>query len=128
MHRVKLKGYWDGGERRSTERLNILLEVKYFENGNSSYAKSADISEKGVRLLLDEKLEENTPLRLEIKLPGQNHLIKTHSRVVWSREAPEDEKFSAKRLFNTGLKFVQFQGDDEKKLFDFIYNLQPQKR
>jgi len=128
MRAVKLKGYWDGGERRSTTRLNITLEVKYFKNGQSGNVRAADISTKGLRLLLDEKIEKETSLRLEIKLPGQERLVRTSGRVVWIEESREDEKPSAKRLFNTGVEFLKFHETDNKRLFDFIHNIDPQKR
>jgi c-di-GMP-binding flagellar brake protein YcgR len=124
MHHVKLKGYWDGGERRSFERVGIDLDVKYFLNGTPLDARSKNISTKGVGLLLDEKFAKKTPLRLEIKLPNTNHIIRASGEVVWSNEATGEKKTSEKRLFNTGIKFSRFQSDDEKRLFTFIYNLQ----
>ncbi|MGB2705652.1 MAG: PilZ domain-containing protein [Candidatus Omnitrophota bacterium] len=128
MHLVKLKGYWDGAERRSVDRLNISLQVKYFENGTAQAVKSADISLGGIRLLLDEKIEKGTPLRVEIKLPDESSLIKARGKVVWAEESQEDEKTYLKRLFNTGIKFSKFQDSDDRRLFDFIRNLQAQKR
>ncbi|GAG39662.1 unnamed protein product [marine sediment metagenome] len=127
MRVIKLKGYWDGGERRSTDRLNLSLEVKYSLNGKTDDVKTVDISAKGIRLLMDEKIEKGTAMRLDIKLPGQKRLVKASAAVVWTAESKEDEKFSAKRLFNTGIKFHSFQKNGEKQLFDFIYSLQPQK-
>ena len=124
MHALLLKGYWDGGERRSVERLNITIEVRYALNGTSNPAKSADISTKGIRLLMDERLEKGTPLKLEMKLPTEKDIIKASGQVAWVSEAIENEKGSPKRLFNTGIKFFSFSGPGEKKLFDFIYNPQ----
>ena len=120
MRVVKLKGYWEGDERRSVGRFNVNLEVKYFTNGIPIYSKSADISTKGIRLLLDEKIQKNTPLRLEIKLPNQRRMIKATGEVVWSAESEEDKDLSAKRLFNTGIKFSKFRDDNKKTLFDFV--------
>jgi len=123
MRLVKLKGYWNGSDRRSTERLNVSLEVKYYANGFTSEATSVDISAKGIRLLLDERIEAGTHLRLEIKLPGESHLLRTAGAVVWTKESSEDEKASTKRLFNTGIELSGFQNSDGKKLFDFIHSL-----
>lgn len=124
MHAVKLKGYWDGGDRRGTDRLNIALDVRY-TNGKSSSAKSMNLSTKGIRLLLDERLKKGTPLYLEIKLPGEGDIVKAQGEVVWCAESLEDEKDSEKRLFNTGIKFYKFPTSAEKSLFNFIHNLQP---
>ncbi|OGW75789.1 MAG: hypothetical protein A2Z72_05235 [Omnitrophica bacterium RBG_13_46_9] len=123
MHLAKLKGYWDGSERRNLDRMNISLEVRYFMNGLSAKAKSLDITTKGIRIVMDEKFEEGRPLRLEIKLPDNSHIIRANGEVVWSKESPEDEKDSPRRVFNTGIKFYKFQAADEKKLFDFIHNI-----
>lgn len=127
MHLVKLKGYWNGGERRNAIRLNISLEVKLVIDDRIASVKSSDISSGGIRLLLDEKIAEGTSLRLEIKLPAENHLVKTNGEVVWTKESKEDEAISAKRLFNTGIKFFQFQDSGDKRLFNFIHNLPDQK-
>ena len=127
MRIIKLKGYWNGSERRSVNRLNVALKVKYATNGVVNNAESLDISTKGVRLLLDERIEKGTPLRLEIKIPDQDRLVKARGEVVWAGDSTTDESNPAKRLFNTGIKFSKVQNANEKRLFDFIYGLEPQK-
>lgn len=127
MRVVKLKGFWDGGERRSTDRMSVTLGVKCFRNGKSNNVESVDISAKGIRLLLDEKFEKGLPLRLEIKLPDQEKFIRAKGDVVWSNEATDGDRDPVKRLFNTGIKFSSFYDTDEKRLFDFIYRTQPEK-
>lgn len=122
LHPVKLKGYWGGKERRSVERLNISLEVKYSINGKSYSGKSIDISARGVRLLLDEKIETGSPIHLEIRIPDQKRLVRTGGEIVWTAESNEGNKNTGKRFFNTGIKFYKFSDHDEKKLFDFIEN------
>lgn len=121
MRPVKLKGYWDGANRRSAKRLNIPLDVRYTIGGKSANAKSVDISSSGIRLLLDERAEAEAVLHLEINIPDRGQIIKLRGEVVWSKESIENEKGSAKRLFATGIKFVKSRGDTEKTLFDFIH-------
>ncbi len=131
LRSIKMKGFWEGGDRRKDERLNVILEVKYSIGQitvASKTSKTKDISTKGICLLLDEKIEKMTPLRLEIKVPDQNRLIKGMGEIVWADEAIEDGKHSAKRLFNTGIKISNFREADEKRFFDFIYSLKHQKR
>ena len=123
LHSVKLKGYWAEKDRRSVERMDVSLEVKYSINGKSYNGKSVDISSKGVRLLLDEKIETGSPINLEIRIPNQKHLLRTGSEIVWTTESKEDSVNTGKRFFNTGIKFYKFYDHDEKKLFDFIENL-----
>ena len=119
---MKVKGYWEGDNRRSIGRFNVCLGVKYSTNGKFARVKSVDISTRGIRLLLDEKLEKGVPLRMEIKIPTKKETIKTTGEVAWSEESNEDKSGSSKRLFNTGIKFFRVQANDEKKLFDFINN------
>lgn len=128
MRAITLDGYWDGGERRSITRLDLTLEIKYFKNGYSGNVQSMDISARGVRLLLDEKLEKETPLRLEIKLPNQGQIVKSGGKVVWVKELAEDEKAASKRLFNTGIEFFDFRAPDNERLFDFLHNTSAKKR
>ncbi|MFH1381169.1 MAG: PilZ domain-containing protein, partial [Candidatus Omnitrophota bacterium] len=85
-HLVKLKGYWDGRNRRTSDRLNINLQVKYSTGGKITHTKSMDISARGIRLLLEEKIEKNTPIRLEIHLPNQERTVKTNGEVAWTQE------------------------------------------
>jgi len=123
MRLIKLKGYWDGGERRSTERLNISLPIRYGAGGNITVSKSADLSERGVRLLLEERLEIGAPLTLEIQLPNVSRPVKATGEVAWVQEALEDKKAPAKRLFNTGIRLRKFHNSDGEKLFEFIHSL-----
>jgi len=123
---VKLEGHWNGRERRNAERLNVSLAVKYCENGKCSNAKSLDISASGIKLLLDEKIEKGTPLKLEIKLPEEKRNIKTRGEVVWTKEISEKDT-SGKRVFNTGIKFSDSQPADEKRLFSFVQSAQQEK-
>ena len=117
---VQLKGYWDGDERRSTDRLNLTLEVKYEFDGRVKVSQSKDISEKGIRLLLGERIEKDSPIIITIRLPNQHRPIRAAGWVVWTNEASKEAELGNKRLFNTGIKFSKFHDTGEKRLFDFI--------
>ncbi|NQT21815.1 MAG: PilZ domain-containing protein [Candidatus Omnitrophica bacterium] len=124
-HLVKLKGYWDGKERRRVMRHNVNLDVRYSINHAFKNTTSRDISSHGVGLILEEKLERKTPLSVEIVINGNNEPIKAKARVMWAKEAFDEEKFTPKRLFHTGIKFVRFTNTlQEKKLFDYIRTLE----
>ena len=127
LRQIKVKGYWEGEERRAINRFDVCLGVKYSTNGKFARVKSVNMSTRGIRLLLDEKLEKGAPLRMEIKIPTKKETVKTTGEVAWSEESGEDEKGSPKRLFNTGIKFLKVRADDEKKLFDFIHDTEPPK-
>jgi len=126
MRRVKLKGYWDGQDRRGSNRLDASLAVKYFINGRFGRVRSVDISLKGIKLTLDEKMEKGTLLRLEIKLSENGRIVRGTGKIVWSKESQEDHKESQKRFFSTGIRFIRFEKNSEKELFDFIHQLQSQ--
>ncbi len=122
---VKLKNYWDGKNRRHVERYNVNLNVHYTINSALKISKSRDISTHGIGLMLEEKLEKRTPLSIEIKLKDQKQTIRAKGRVMWSKEAIEEEKYSPKRLFSTGIKFLRFNDPlQEKKLFDYIRSIE----
>ena len=121
MELVKLRGFWDGDERRSTDRLNISLEVHYKTTGRQVSSKSTDISEKGIRLVLDRRFETGTPLTMAIRIPDRDHIVKTTGSVVWVIKNV-DRKNPFKRLFNTGIKFHKFHDSGEEKLFSFLQN------
>ena len=124
-HLVRLKRYWDGKERRRVSRHNVTLDVNYSINHAFKNTKTKDISTKGLGLLLEEKFEKKTPISLEIKIENTKEPIKAKARVMWSREAVEDEKYSPKRLFNTGLKFLRFTDPaHEKKLFEYVKTME----
>ena len=124
-HLVKIKEYWNGSERRRVERYNATLDVSYSINHKLKNSKTKDISTHGLGLILEEKLERKTPLLIEIKIDGVKDPIKAKAHVMWSKEAIEDEKYSPKRLFLTGIKFSRFSDSpQEKKLFDYIRTLE----
>ena len=123
LHKVMVRGFWDGSNRRTVERINVSLDVKCYANGDAAHTQSVDMSTKGIRLLLDERFERGIPLRLEIRLPVDDYIIKASGEVMWTSESFEDGQKSGKRLFNTGIKFRDLHKTDEKKLFDFINTL-----
>lgn len=121
---IRLKGYWDGDERRTTDRLNVTMEVRYHLNGKSATSKSMDISTKGIRILLDERIDKGTPTDVTMKIPGKNHLIKANGSIVWSNESKDESEDSGKRFFNTGIKFYSFHDSGERNLFNFIHEME----
>ena len=124
-HMVKLKEYWDGKERRVVGRYNVTLDVNYSINHNFRNSKSKDISTRGLGLILEEKFERRTPLSVEIKIDDGKESVKAKASVMWSKEAVEEEKYSSKRLFETGIKFTRFADTaHEKRLFDYIRSLE----
>ncbi len=121
---IKLKGYWDGDERRTTDRLNVTMEVRYHLNGRSAVSRSMDISTKGIRILLDERIDKGTPIAVTMRIPGKNHLIQASGSIVWSSESKNESNDPNKRFFNTGIKFYSFRDSGERNLFNFIHEME----
>src|SRR3989338_2613326 len=68
---AKIEEYWNGMERRRYARFKKILEVTYKieKKPHLKAGKTVDISEGGVKLLLDEKLAKGTIVDLQIALP-----------------------------------------------------------
>lgn len=122
---VKLEEYWSGQERRRVERYSIILDIKYTVDRAFKESKTKDISKKGICLMLDEKLEERSPISIEIKIDSVKRPIRAKGRVIWSREAPDEKSGGQKRLFHTGVEFTRFIDPlNKKRLFDYIRSIE----
>jgi hypothetical protein len=112
MPRGKIEKYWDGSERRRHVRLRPLLEVRY-RIGKTPSAGGVvlkDISECGLRLLVDKKLERGTTLDVELQQPSPYRAIPIHGVVVWCNEAKDKGENPEKRLFHVGIRFLKVKG------------------
>lgn len=90
-----------GSERRKYKRIDLVTEVKYavLKPTLSQSGLIKNISEKGLCLLLDEKLNVGDILWLEFSLPEEKpEYIKALAEVRWQKE--EKDKFL------TGVKFI----------------------
>ena len=126
MPRGKIEKYWDGSERRRHVRLKPLLDVRY-HIGKSPVAGGVvlqDISECGIRLLIDKKLEHGTVLGIEIVQPSPYKNIVIQGLVVWCNEAKGKDKTIDKRLFHVGVKFLKVKGDSLIDFEDLIGSLE----
>ena len=80
----KMRGYWDGQERRKDVRINTALAAKYsVEPITQSKTKtvSKNISMGGILLELSEKLFPPTQVLLDIFLPNENSPIAAKGEV-----------------------------------------------
>ncbi len=113
MPQGRLERYWDGSERRRHVRMDTVLNIKYQieKNRPASGVTAHDISERGIRLLIDKKLERGTVIDMEILQNGTGKSIRIKGVVVWCNEAREQGKDVDKRLFHTGVKFIEVTRD-----------------
>jgi c-di-GMP-binding flagellar brake protein YcgR len=122
----KTSKLWDGAERRKTVRVNCELDVKYnllpSKEGANLKSVSKDISEGGLKLIVDEKMTPGSTLELELSLPNHKSPLKVKGRVAWQREIPGDIKKTGIRCFATGIEFIRVARSDRRGITDFINN------
>lgn len=115
--------YWNGKERRRVRRVRAELSVRYSVENKARLKLNCaikDISQKGVRLVLIEKLAEETLLLLEFDTPGTERPIIADGKVVWSSGAFEERDTVGKRIFEAGVQFVKIRPDDDARLASYI--------
>ncbi|MBI2870972.1 MAG: PilZ domain-containing protein [Candidatus Omnitrophica bacterium] len=103
-------------DRREYPRLDVSLRVSYriLESlGEHEQTVTQDVSERGVRIPLQEGLEEGTRLELAIYIPRDPEPVYAIGKVVWSRGN------SGTQLFETGIHLVHIKQDDQDRLYKF---------
>lgn len=88
-------------ERRKYKRIELITNVKYAVLVPKTFKEGLiqNISEGGLCLLLEEKLNVGDILHLEFQLPGDTpEFIKTLGKVQW--QSPKEDKFLV------GVKFI----------------------
>ena len=117
--------YWDGKDRRQHVRFEKTLEVNYAVRKKphlASNGKTVDISEGGMKLLMDAKLPIGTILDLRIELPNLKKISEVEGTIVWCEDA-EGEDASGKRFFHSGIKFSAIKEPAGKHLIDYIRSI-----
>jgi len=117
--------YWDGTERRQYARFDHELTVDYYLDNKyhpPKAAKTVDISEGGLKLLLQEKLAVGSLVQVRIALPHPRSVIGIKAEVAWSQESDRKDG-TDRRLFRAGLRFVDLKDLSRMQLTDFIKSL-----
>lgn len=118
-----VREYWDGGERRKSIRVTTELPVSYIIEKKLRIklnGESKDVSRKGMRLLINEKLVEGTLLFLEFDMPETRETISADGRVVWANGNFDERDGAGKRMFQTGIQFVSIKPADDAVLTAYI--------
>lgn len=118
-----VKEYWDGEERRKAIRVNIDLFVKYSIQKKLRLKLNGeirDLSRKGMRLLVNEKLSDETLLFLEFDIPEDKEKISADGKVIWSSGDFDERDDAGKRVFQTGVQFINMKPDDDARLSTYI--------
>lgn len=123
--KAALEGYWSGKERRRHTRFNDTLEVEYTVTRKSpikNRGHTVDISEGGLRVLIDEKLANGSMLELLVSFPKNGKQARVAGEVVWSEEIDKADS-SGKRLFYAGLRFLAIKEPADNIFVDYIRSL-----
>ena len=124
---AKLEKCWSGKNRRQHPRFPQSLTVLYViikrQGALSAAGSTKDISEGGLRLVLDEKLPMGTSLNLKISLPDSTQPAEVYGVVVWTEDASDIKEPSGKRLFYSGIKFSSIKEPSGKYLIDYIRSI-----
>ncbi len=127
LRNAKAEEYWDGTNRRRHPRFPQSLEVTYSvikkRPPEKATGKTVDISEGGLKLILDEKLLPGSSINLQISLPGSNHKAEATADVVWTEDASEVRDLSGKRFFYSGVKFSSLKDLSGKYFIDHIRSI-----
>ena len=117
-----VKEYWDGRERRKSMRIDTSLFVRYSlkKKHHIRNGQMKDISSGGMRLILNEKFVEGTLLLLEFDLPNTKATIGIKGKVVWSSGKFNERDELGRRLFQTGIQFVNIKSEDNNRLINYI--------
>jgi len=105
-------------ERRKHARLECSMPVQYKKVGvlDSSISKALtrNISEDGVRLVVDEYIPTNSRLTLLISLPFKSKKVKALSKIVWAK------RHSEMSMYDLGIKFVNITTATKRDIADFV--------
>jgi len=127
-HHAKIEEYWTGKERRKYGRFKKILDVIYAiakKPQLKSNGRTIDISEGGMKLLLDEKLPAGAILDLKISIPASAQEIEVEGEVVWCEENSQKEE-PGKRHFYHGIKFLAIKEPSGKYLSEYIRSISTQ--
>ncbi|MFA6143046.1 MAG: PilZ domain-containing protein [Candidatus Omnitrophota bacterium] len=120
-----MEEYWSGKERREHFRFEKSLNVSYAVEKKQhlkNSGKTVDISEGGMKLLLDEKLPISTIVDLKVTLPNSRKFAEVEGEVIWSEEVKEIDP-SGKRLFHSGIRFLAVKEPSNGKLAEYVRSL-----
>lgn len=102
-------------ERRRYPRFNTHLPVRFQLKKQSSkfgYTSSKDISEGGIRLILNEFLRPKTEILLETIILGR--VVDPEAVIVWSQRIPHSDDYQI------GLEFSRVDTLERQKLKEYI--------
>ena len=131
LRQARLEKCWSGKDRRQHPRfpqsLTVVYSVTKKQPPASSGAKTKDVSEGGIRLVLDEKLPIGAYINLKISLPDSTQPAEVSGNVIWTEDAPDIKEPSGKRFFYSGIKFSSIKEPSGSYLIGYIRSIAQEK-
>lgn len=120
---ASVEEFWGGKERRKHVRFQKSFEVVYALKKRphlKNNCRTMDISESGMKILIDQKLEKGAVMALTINLgDGASHPTEVEGEIMWSEESKDPDP-SGKRMFYSGVKFLAIKEGYGKRLSDYL--------
>lgn len=121
---ARVQYFWTGAERREEERVNLVFKARYQVTKDPAKTQreslTDDVSSRGLKLIVYEKLNISEEIELEIEIPP-HEVLKCKGRIVWVKDLPPDEGGSKeKRSFAVGLCFTQLSPLVAERLASFL--------
>lgn len=111
-------------EKRKSPRANIFCKISTIFGERllvlNSYTEN--ISDGGVKVILEQKLHVSTEVDLELTLADHKPAIKCKGQIVWSDEIASDEP-ERHYIFDTGIKFTQISPEDLRSVNELVNRL-----
>ena len=123
---ASVEEFWAGKERRKHVRFVKSFEVIYALEKRphlKNKCRTLDISEGGMKILIDQKLEKGTIMDLMVGLGnGASEPAEVEGEIMWSEESKDPNSFG-KRMFYSGIKFLAIKEPHGKRLSDYLHGL-----
>ena len=122
----RLRRFWLRGERRRAPRYRVDWSIRYHRLGPSSAgtgpARIRDVSQTGVGLVMEERLETGSELKLEMTLPDRTAPFAITGRVAWAKEIlAKRQSDRAKRIFFVGIQFMGIPPETAEQILKVLH-------
>ncbi len=118
-----VKEYWDGEERRTAIRVTVDLAVRYSIEKKVRLKVNSEIknlSTKGLQLAVNEKLSTGTIVFMQFDIPESGDMVSVNGKVVWTNGEFGERDASGRRVFRTGVRFIDIEPESDALLIKYI--------
>ena len=124
--KARVDGYLKGADRRKYIRFKKSIDATYKVRHKAHLqmrCKTIDISEGGLRLIVDAKFSDGEVLSILIDMSDTRKQIEVEGRVIWSEEILDPKDPSGKRFFYAGVQFCGIDDRHAHTLTEYIKKL-----